>query len=144
MKMGLKSESGFYWGGFYGEGPYGPFKGEPKFSSNEKSTPAFTLEDFVSTDEYAKENCRKLFGDDIKDTTCPVCDDPESTPRCQFSLESYYRYLIIDSKDWVEFIAEAVEKIGSIRFYPSKGKIKQGDLLQLNKDGTVSKAKRAA
>ena len=102
---------------------------------------AFTLEDFVSTDEYAKENCRKLFGN-LNHISMPKGFDGPLIDKGKVFLEK--RHEIINSEDWVEFIAEAVEKRDGIRFYPSKGKIKQGDLLQLNKDGTVSKAKRSA
>lgn len=110
VKIGLKSESGFYWGGFYGEGPYGPFKGEPKFSSNEKSTPAFTLEDFVSTDEYAKENCRRLWPDKSEDGKILIKYRMNTPKRESVSHSDFFRQEIIKSKDWVEFIAETVEE----------------------------------
>ena len=68
---------------------------------------AFTLEDFVSTDEYAIDNCRKLFGE--REVV------PYDGPRFIFNTlknEGWEqsRHQLIDSKDWVEFISKAVEE----------------------------------
>lgn len=92
--------------------------------SNTSLTRAFTLEDFVSTDEYAKENCRKLFGaqeHSFHSYSLQGFSDPDIC-KCGAEREgSFYdltgdycfetrRLYIITSKDWVEFISKAVEE----------------------------------
>jgi len=72
--------------------------------------PAFTLEDFVSTDEYAKENCRKIWPDKSEDGKFSF-KYKMNTPKGEWvSHSEFFRQEIIKSKDWVEFISEAVEE----------------------------------
>lgn len=71
---------------------------------------AFTLEDFVSTDEYAKENCRKIWPDKSNDGQILI-KYKMNTPKGEWvSHSEFFRQEIIKSKDWVEFISKAVEE----------------------------------
>lgn len=54
---GCETSFGMYFGG--GDGPYGPFKDRPRFSSNETCTTAFHPWDFMAETEQAEKN-RKI------------------------------------------------------------------------------------
>lgn len=72
--------------------------------------PAFTLEDFVGTHEQAKENRKIIFPDKF----CIDCNKIAEQDCKAFHLrqEGDYYFLneIVNSKDWVEFISEVVDK----------------------------------
>lgn len=104
VKMGCGSESGFVHNGEEIIYAKNRFVDMPMIV-----TPAFTLEDFVSTDEYAKENCRKIWPDKSEDGKFSF-KYKMNTPKGEWVTHSdFFRQEIIKSKDWVEFISKAVE-----------------------------------
>jgi hypothetical protein len=68
--------------------------------------PHFSIYDFLSDEEYAEENCKKLFGD-FEDFECPFCGatdvmiDTFKYEKCDLSL----------SKNQEAYIEEAVDRI---------------------------------
>ena len=100
VKMGLKSTTEFLY--LKTDKPVYALDSEPGYVA-----PAFTLEDFVSTDEYAKENCRKLFGN-LNHISMPKGFDGPLIDKGKVFLEK--RHEIINSEDWVEFISKAMEE----------------------------------
>lgn len=103
VKMGLKSTTEFLY--LKTDKPVYALDSEPGYVA-----PAFTLEDFVSTDEYAKENCRKIWPDKSEDGKFSF-KYKMNTPKGEWvSHSEFFRQEIIKSKDWVEFISEAVEE----------------------------------
>lgn len=109
VKMGCETLSRHFWHGD-NESPFCinniawhiPNEWEPLIK-------AFTLEDFVSTDEYAKENCRKIWPDKSEDGKFSF-KYKMNTPKGEWVTHSdFFRQEIIKSKDWVEFISKAVE-----------------------------------
>jgi len=90
---GLKSDSEF----FYVSGDPMPHHSILHATEHYNDIPAFTLLDFLSTEEYAKENCAKIFG---FDKFWP--DNPESK-------WVKARHAIIDSPDGIEYVSKIVE-----------------------------------
>jgi len=70
--------------------------------------PAFTIADFVETNDVARGNCKKVWGDEALIFICPACEeDLDSDP-----FEWAYHKLIkmINSDDWLAYLTEAVEE----------------------------------
>ena len=112
VKMGCVSKSGFYYikvTDEWEERAYYDPSGKDR-SEVEYCLSVFTLEDFLSTDEYAKENCRKIWPDKSNDGQILI-KYKMNTPKGEWvSHSEFFRQEIIKSKDWVEFISKAVEE----------------------------------
>jgi hypothetical protein len=126
VEMGCKSNSGHWFrsdASIYGQ----LNEGDINYT---EATPVFTLCDFVATEEYAKENCRKLLpefrfkpsgpcphcgGDVATRNPKGFCDHlyyPENCKICDFQhmTRNEFRKAIIDSPDAIEYISKAVEE----------------------------------
>ncbi len=111
VKLGLKSQSGFYWREdnpyYYIECYNTCFKedgtpGQTGFKIEEYTyhVPAFTLSDFLETEEYAKEN-RRLFWPEKKPANFLECVGWK--PELKY-LELFF------ARDWIEYIKQALEE----------------------------------
>ncbi len=95
VKLGLKSESNHYWNNDH------VFSSIESFEMGKwNGTPAFTLSDFLETEEYAKENCRLLWPGAIN-----IFDDPDR----QIQAWLIKRNNLIGN-DWIEYIKKALEE----------------------------------
>lgn len=92
FEMECESKSGYYWNN---EKPWPHWIIDPE---HRKAT-AYTICDFLDTEEYAKENCRKVFGEKHVSGT-----DSHIFP----TAIDYHRHAIIDSPDAIEYISDAV------------------------------------
>lgn len=70
---------------------------------------AFTLLDFLSTEEYARENCRILFGDrkanDMEFSWCTGCQES----CCGMGLDWHVRHAILDSPDGIDYVVKFIQ-----------------------------------
>lgn len=89
-ELGCESRSDFYFD-YCGSGP-------EYTTADVACLPAFSLEDFVSTDTYATENCKIIWGE--------WNVDGFKFPRDFKAV----RHWIIDSDDWVSYIEEALKE----------------------------------
>lgn len=103
LKLGCVSESDmFHWFGPGIDGEHllhrSKFYPDDYLENREGNLPAFSIYDFLSDEEYCKENCKKVFG------------EKEHPGAWSFDWENE-RHRWLDSENQEAFIEEAVERL---------------------------------